>query len=52
MKSGSPQKRKPEPSSYQIYLRKTTFRILLAFALVAVAVATAVYYWQRHSLKP
>jgi len=52
MKSRPSPKRKPQPSGYQVSLRNTTIKIVLAFALLALALGTAFYYYQRHSLLP
>jgi hypothetical protein len=52
MKPRPSPKRKPQPSGYQIYLRNATIKIILAFALVALAIGAAVYFYQRHRLVP
>jgi hypothetical protein len=52
MKHSSESKRKPTPSNYQLYLRKTTIMLILVFIVLALAVGTAFYFWQRHNLIP
>jgi hypothetical protein len=52
MKHSSESKRKPTPSNYQLYLRKTTIMLILAFIVLALAVGAAFYYWQRSSFIP
>jgi hypothetical protein len=52
MKTRPYPKRKPQPSGYQISLRNATIKIIVAFALVALAIGAAVYVYQRHRLIP
>jgi hypothetical protein len=52
MKHPPESKRKPVPSGYQLYLRRTTIKLVLLFIVLALAVGAAFYFWQRHNLIP
>jgi len=43
---------KPELSGYQQYLRKTTFKLILLFIILALAAGVGFYFYQRRSLMP
>jgi hypothetical protein len=48
----SASKRKPTLSNYQLYLRRTTIKLVVLFIVLALGVGAAFYFWQRHNLIP
>jgi len=52
METRPPPKRRPPPSSYQQHQRLLTIKLIVGFAVLALAIGAAFYFYQSRFMRP